>query len=137
MYLNTKITKTKKKSCVYLLKKKFAINSLFNLIFLINFSLQKFIKEILVYKNEITLLINNQGCCEFLFLFLKKHFKCQFNSLVDICAIDDYSMIATKKRFNLNYSLLSVKYKIRVRLKFYCDALDGISSISNIFLAAN
>ncbi len=141
MYLNTKIKlnqqKKKKSSSVNLLKKKFAINNLFNFVYLINLSLNKFIKEIFIYKNEIIVLIDNLKYCEFLFLFFKKHFKFQLNSLVDICAVDDYSTISTKKRFVLNYSLLSVKYKIRARLKFYCDALDGIPSISNIFLSAN
>lgn len=133
---NLKVLK-KKKSSRYFLKNKFKNISLFNFSLIYVLTLTKFCKEIILCKNEIVLCVDNSFSFEFLFLFLCHHFKYQFKSLIDICAVDYYSTISSNNRFALYYNLLSVKYKIRVCIKFYCDSLRGISSLSNVFSSAN
>lgn len=123
------------KKLLFLKKKKFNISSILYIVSLFSVTFSSFIKEIIVHKNDISLLVSNPQDLTFLLFFLKNHFKCQYKELVDICAVDYYFNL-NESRYALNYSLLSLKYKIRLRLKVYCDALSGVFSSTQIFSAA-
>lgn len=102
--------------------------------FFLNF--KKYISEIKLLNNEIILILKNQNDLLFILTFLKKHYKYQFKQLVDICAID-YYLYNVNNRFEINYILLSLKYKTRLRIKFLCNEKTIISSVSQIFSSAN
>ncbi|EDV29799.1 NADH dehydrogenase [ubiquinone] iron-sulfur protein 3, mitochondrial [Trichoplax sp. H2] len=67
-------------------------------------------------------------------IFLRNHTNAQFESLVDITAID---VPKREYRFELIYNLLSLRYNSRVRVKTYTDELTPIESITPIFPGAN
>src|SRR3989338_7471934 len=102
--------------------------------FFLNF--KQYISEIKLLNNEIILILKNKNDLLFILTFLKKHYKYQFKQLVDICAID-YYLYNVNNRFEINYILLSLKYKTRLRIKFLCNEKTIISSVSQIFSSAN
>lgn len=130
----TNKSNNKKQNKIYL-KKKFNVASILSIISLFSVTFPLDIKEILVYKNDISFTLVKAQDLTFLLLFLKNHFKFQYKEMVDICAVD-YYFNAKDLRYVLNYNLLSVKYKSRLRLQIYCDALTGVLSSTQIYSAA-
>ena len=82
-----------------------------------------------IKKNNIYLVLNKKDIF-FLVSFLKFSFFCKFNNFISISCTD---YIDNKNRFELFYNLLSNKYNFRIFLKLYCNELDSVISISNIF----
>ena len=66
-------------------------------------------------------------------LFLKTNAKCKFKQLIDITAVD-YPKRA--KRFELVYILLSLKNKLRIRVKVFLSENENIPSITSIYKSA-
>lgn len=66
--------------------------------------------------------------------FLRNNQNAQFVSLIDITAVDVPSRVY---RFEVVYNLLSLRYNSRVRVRTYSDDLTPISSLSNLYQAAN
>lgn len=122
---------------IYLLKQKKQKQLLLSLISLIVLNLSFFCKEISLIKNDISIVLSNKctGGLLFLLLFLRDHFKFQFKELVDICAVD-YFYKTKDSRYVLNYSLLSFKYKVRLRLKVYTNAVTGLFSSTGVYSSA-
>jgi len=58
----------------------------------------------------------------------------QFKILSDLTAVD---YIENKKRFEIVYILLSLKYNTRIRVKTYVDETVKVQSISSIYSCAN
>ena len=98
-------------------------------------NLKKYIKSIKILNNELIIILNNNNALFFVLTFFKKHFKYQFKELVDICTVD-YYINNINNRFEINYMLLSLKYKTRVRLKITCNEKSIIPSVSNIYSSA-
>lgn len=66
--------------------------------------------------------------------FLKQHTNSQFQYISDICAVD---YIQNKKRFEVVYNLLSVRYNQRLRIRTLVGELSSIESIVPVFVSAN
>jgi len=98
-------------------------------------NLKKYIKNIKILNNELCIFLHDNNYLTFVLSFLKKHFKYQFKELVDICTVDYYTNNITN-RFEVNYLLLSIKYKTRVRIKLACNEKTIITSASNIYSSA-
>jgi NADH:ubiquinone oxidoreductase subunit C len=98
-------------------------------------NLKKYIKSIKILNNELIIILNNNNALFFVLTFFKKHFKYQFKELVDICTVD-YYINNINNRFEINYMLLSLKYKTRVRLKITCNEKSIVPSVSNIYSSA-
>jgi len=83
--------------------------------------------------NEMELLIHPEGILPVL-SFLKDNHKTQFHSFICVTAID----VPTRQyRFEIVYSLLSLRYNKRVTVKTYTDEVTPIDSITELFQGAN
>lgn len=65
---------------------------------------------------------------------LKEHTNSQFQYISDICGVD---YIQNKKRFEVVYNLLSLRYNQRIRIRTLIGELDSIESIVSLFVSAN
>lgn len=66
--------------------------------------------------------------------FLKKYTNGLFNVLSDLCAVDYPKNIY---RFEIIYTLLSIFYNSKIKIKTYIMEFDNINSIVNNYLCAN
>ena len=96
-------------------------------------TLPKFIQQISVLKDELTLHICPSGVVPVL-TFLRDHSQCQFKSVMDITAVD---FPDKDKRFEVVYNLLSVKYASRIRVKTYAGEADAVPSATSVFRGAD
>jgi len=101
--------------------------------FLLNF--KKYILAVKLLNNELSISLLNNNSLIYISIFLKNHFKYQFKELVDICTVD-YLNHNKNNRFELNYMLLSLKYKTRLKIKLYSDEKTLLSSVTNIYSSA-
>lgn len=69
-----------------------------------------------------------------LLIFLRDDQKCQFQTLVDICAVD---YPEDQERFEVVYHLLSMRKNQRIRVKVRTDEDKAVPSAVRIFPAAN
>lgn len=95
--------------------------------------LPKFIQQISVLKDELTLYTSPSGVIPVL-TFLRDHSQCQFKSVVDISGAD---YPEREKRFEVVYHLLSVKHAGRIRVKTYASEVDPVPSATSVFSGAN
>jgi NADH-quinone oxidoreductase subunit C len=107
---------------------------------MINFSL-KFLYSLLNHKiesiyyscTEVIIKVDSTKLKDVI-IFLKNHESCLFQLLIDITVID-YPQ--KQKRFDVVYNLCSVKYNCRIKVLTSVDELTPVSSISDIYKAAN
>jgi len=66
--------------------------------------------------------------------FLKLNFLLQYNVLVDILGSD---FITKKKRFYLNYNLLSIKNNSRINFVIKVKEFEVVYSLYNVFKSSN
>lgn len=90
------------------------------------------IKKIQIFKDEIAIFIENSMLLNFL-IFLKYHLICQYTILVSISGVD---FIKKKKRFELIYDLLSIKYNNRIRIKITISPLEMVQSCETLYFSA-
>jgi NADH dehydrogenase (ubiquinone) Fe-S protein 3 len=64
---------------------------------------------------------------------LRDHTNCQYKSLSDLCAVDYPDR---KKRFEVVYNLLSLRYNARIRVKTHVDELTPVPSITTLHNSA-
>nr|AEP43336.1 NADH dehydrogenase subunit 9 [Phytophthora hibernalis]AEP43338.1 NADH dehydrogenase subunit 9 [Phytophthora hibernalis]AFP66905.1 NADH dehydrogenase subunit 9 [Phytophthora hibernalis] len=86
-----------------------------------------------LYKNELCINISTNKLIPILF-FLKNHSISQFKILSEICAVD---YINKKKRFEIIYNLLSIRFNSRLKIKIIINELQPVNSIINIYKSAN
>ena len=86
-----------------------------------------------LYKNELCINISINKLIPILF-FLKNHTNSQFKILSEICAVD---YINKKKRFEIIYNLLSIRFNSRLKIKVSLNELQPINSIIEIYKSAN
>lgn len=91
------------------------------------------IKKIHKHQNEICLFVDNKDIF-FILFFLNKFCLSQYNILSYITAVD---YVNKKDRFELIYSLLSVKYNNRLNIKVCLNELINIRSCEAIYSTAN
>jgi NADH dehydrogenase (ubiquinone) Fe-S protein 3 len=104
----------------------------------LNQNLIKYIKkiEILKSKKSINLILKDAKFLEPTIFFLKKHSKNQFELLSDIFSIDLLSNM-NFYRFQVLYSLLSLRFNIRINLIINVHEYQKINSIFYIFKNAS
>jgi NADH dehydrogenase (ubiquinone) Fe-S protein 3 len=68
-----------------------------------------------------------------LFFFKNSKFL-QFKTLIDITAID---FLNNNIRFDVGYSVLSIRYNLRVFIKIYLNEFFITNTVSDLFLSAN
>lgn len=131
---NFKYLKKNKNNLIFFNKK---ILILYNNMMTFILYLKKYIKNIKIVNNEISITLNNVNDISFILIFLKNHFKYQFKELVDICTVDYYiNNQGINNRFQINYMLLSLKYKTRLKIKLFCNETIIIPSVMYIFSSA-
>nr|AEP42858.1 NADH dehydrogenase subunit 9 [Phytophthora alni]AFQ01952.1 NADH dehydrogenase subunit 9 [Phytophthora uniformis] len=86
-----------------------------------------------LYKNELCINISTNKLIPILF-FLKNHTNCQFKILSEICVVD---YINKKKRFEMIYNLLSIRFNSRLKIKITINEVQSVDSIITIYKAAN
>nr|AVN67128.1 NADH dehydrogenase subunit 9 [Phytophthora sp. 'mugwort'] len=86
-----------------------------------------------LYKNELCINISTKNLIPILF-FLKNHTNTQFKVLSEICVID---YINKKKRFEIIYNLLSIRFNSRLKIKIIINELQPVDSIIKIYQSAN
>jgi len=115
----------------YLKKKNFEIynNLIYSLLKILGF----YIQEIKLINNELVIIIKDKIALFIIINFFKNNYKYQLKELIDICVVDYFKK---QKRFEINYLLLSIKYKYRLRIKLYCAEQEYIPSITAYFSSA-
>lgn len=93
----------------------------------------KYIKSCNLKKNEL-ILITEESTLYSLINFLKKHLNSNYETLIAITAVDYPNK---KKRFEVNYILLSLQYNYRIRVKTSVDEFTVLPSIETIYKSAN
>lgn len=96
-------------------------------------ALPKYIQQISVYKDELTVYVA-PSALEPVMTFLRDHTNSQFKSLQDISGVDFPSR---ENRFEVVYQLLSFRYNARIRVKTYASETSPVPSVVPIFNAAN
>lgn len=91
------------------------------------------IKIILFFNNELSLIVEPKDITSTL-IFLKYHTLSQFKVLTCISAVD---YIHKKKRFELNYELLSFRFNTRLRIKVKLDEILGVDSCVFLYSTSN
>lgn len=86
-----------------------------------------------IYKNELSINIPFNKIVP-IFFFLKNHTNTQFKVLSDICVVD---YINKKKRFEIIYNLLSIRFNTRLKVKILINELQPVDSIISIYRTAN
>ena len=119
-----------------LYKNKNDIN--WHFVYYISVILNKFVNKIKLKRGEHCIYLRNVEDLEKVINFLKNNVNCQFKLLMDICGIDYLGkQKINKKRFEVNYNLLSIKYNLRIQLKVSVDEFTSISSIKTFYKAAD
>jgi len=80
--------------------------------------------------------VRNVESVEKVIYFLQNNLNSQFKLLVDISAIDNLGK-SKRERFEVNYNLLSIKYKIRIQVKIAVDEFTSINTITSLYKAAD
>lgn len=90
------------------------------------------IKKVQLFKDEIVIFIKTSLLLDLL-VFFKYNLLCQYKILVSISGVD---YIKKKKRFELAYDLLSIKYNNRIRIKISIDQLQIVESCEKLYISA-
>jgi len=86
------------------------------------------------FRQELTIVVGKERIVE-VCSFLKSDPELQYDFLSDLCGID---MFTPEKRFAVNYNVLSLKTKHRLRVKVFVDEDDPkVPTVSGIWGAAN
>jgi NADH dehydrogenase (ubiquinone) Fe-S protein 3 len=95
--------------------------------------LPKFVQQISVWKDELTIYICPSGVIP-VFSFLKYNTSAEFTQVSTVTAAD---YPARRYRFEVVYNLLSVRYNSRIRVKTYADEVSPVPSITSLYDGAN
>lgn len=96
-------------------------------------ALPKYIQEFSVWKDELSIQVYPSDL-PVVIKFLKYHTAAQYQSVMDITAVDFPSRT---NRFEVVYNLLSIRYNSRIRVKTYASETSPVPSIVDIFDGAN
>jgi NADH dehydrogenase (ubiquinone) Fe-S protein 3 len=96
--------------------------------------LPHYIQFIIFRQKELHLDLYSHVYLRRVLFFLKNSKFLQFKTLIDITAID---FLNNHNRFELVYSLLSIRYNSRIFIKIYLNEFFITNSVSDLFLCAN
>ncbi|KAK2736671.1 NADH-ubiquinone oxidoreductase 30.4 kDa subunit, mitochondrial [Myotisia sp. PD_48] len=91
--------------------------------------LPKYIQQISVWKDELTIYIPPSGVIPVI-SFLRDHTAAEYKQVSDITAVD---FPTREYRFEVVYNLLSVRHNSRIRVKTYADEATPVPSITSLF----
>ncbi|KAI1973182.1 putative NADH-ubiquinone oxidoreductase 30.4 kDa subunit, mitochondrial [Ophidiomyces ophidiicola] len=91
--------------------------------------LPKYIQQISVWKDELTIYIPPSGVIPVI-TFLKDHSAAEYKQVTDITAVD---FPTREYRFEVVYNLLSVRHNSRIRVKTYADEATPVPSITSLY----
>jgi NADH/F420H2 dehydrogenase subunit C len=91
-----------------------------------------FIKSSSISKNEICFYTKMIYLTK-LVLFLKYYTRAHFKQLSEITSVD---FLDKKKRFEIVYILLSIRFNVRLKVKLYVDELTSVPSVVKVFSSA-
>jgi NADH/F420H2 dehydrogenase subunit C len=91
------------------------------------------IENIQIFNNELIIATNSKNVLKVLF-FLKTHTNCQYKILSSIAGVD---YPEKKKRFEIVYEILSIRYNSRIRVKISVDEITPVESATNLYRAAD
>jgi NADH dehydrogenase (ubiquinone) Fe-S protein 3 len=94
--------------------------------------LLRFCKRIEIFNDVIELELAHRHLLIVTF-FLKRHWVCQYNQLVDIAVQDK---LLSHHRFFLHYNFLSVYYNQRIRIKVIATELSVLHSLKALFASS-
>ena len=97
--------------------------------------LPKLIQATSLYKDELTLHVAPSALLPTL-TFLKLHSATQFAQVMDIAGVD-YPSRPNGLRFEIVYSLLSIRFGTRIRVKTYASEASPVPSIVSLYPGAN
>lgn len=95
---------------------------------------RNYMKKIIFEKNEVEYVLKKENIVDF-FKLLKLHTFLQYQVLSDILAIDYPGNM--KKRFQLNYQMLSLSFNSRLNIVVKLGELETIPSITKFFSGAS
>jgi len=95
-------------------------------------SYKKGIKSIIIQKDTIIINIEKEEIKEIM-NYLSKNSLLRFESLMDVWGVD---YPGKRRRFEINYLLLSLKYNIRLILKVRVSDYEGVESVTSIYKSA-
>jgi len=95
--------------------------------------LPKYIKSFVYANGELTINVDFCHISKVLF-FIKNHSTTQYKVLIDMTAVDYPSK---DFRFEVVYSLLSVRFNSRLRIKTVINELETINSATSLYPSAN
>ncbi|XP_064486527.1 NADH dehydrogenase [ubiquinone] iron-sulfur protein 3, mitochondrial-like [Ornithodoros turicata] len=94
----------------------------------------KYVQKVQITQgDELEVMIAPEGVLPMLH-FLKDHHNAQFTNIVDIAGVD---VPSRKNRFEVVYSLLSIHFNSRIRVKTYTDEVTTLDSATEVFKGAN
>ena len=108
-------------------------NYLKQLLFHTNFILNSSLNNSLIKNTDIIFILTKKKI-HLTLKFLQKHSLFQFLTLIDIVTYDEPQK---KHRFSLIYTLLSIRFNQRLQILIKTQELQPVTSISNLFKAAN
>ena len=91
------------------------------------------LENVQLINNELVGFVQSQYV-SFVLKFLRDHINCQYKVLTSISGSD---FPERKKRFEISYELLSLKFNCRIRIKTYVNEVESISSSTNVYNSAN
>lgn len=92
-----------------------------------------FFDKLHISKGAVVIDIKDPTKLPYFFWFVKMHSNLKLDCLLDIWCVD---FPDKKKRFEINYLLLSLRYNVRVIVKIAVEDGFGLPSIEPIFLSA-
>ncbi|KAK8802169.1 hypothetical protein WA158_002657 [Blastocystis sp. Blastoise] len=94
--------------------------------------LPNYIYAVIYGNNELTLVVSTENLTKVLY-FLKNHTNCQYKILSDMCGVDYPDRSA---RFEIVYSLLSIVFNSRIRVKISVSEFDNVNTITSLYSCA-
>jgi len=94
----------------------------------------KFVQQVqLANGDELEILIHPTGVIPVM-AFLRGHHSAQFSNLIFICGVD----VPTRmNRFEVVYSLLSIRFNARIRVRTYTDEIAPLETLTGVFKGAD
>jgi len=96
--------------------------------------LKKYLIKVIIFNNDITLILNNENNLLIVSKILKNHSYFNYKLIQDITVIDYPNKI---DRFQLVYNFLSIKRNFRLIIKFNLNEFKSINSLTNSYKSAN
>lgn len=87
-----------------------------------------------IYSNRELTFVINKNYNILVINFLKKYTNGLYQTMSDMCAVDYPNKLY---RFEIIYTLLSLVYNSRIKIKTYIKEIDSINSITSLYRGAN